>query len=162
MLSGPNDLEAFACLMAFLVLSEEKLGSPLLERDFFLRVRIRAVLDDECLTMEVNCLLNLVAIFLASETILPLKVMDWLDGAGWPLLSDLTVFHSFGKPTWRLKVARCSSHLVHLCSSTIRYMSAMSSVIQGDCGSEALSKSRSAASSTAKQEETWLDFRNSA
>jgi len=79
MLSGPNDLEAFACLIAFLVLSEVKLGSPLLERDFILRVRIRAVLDDECLTMEVNCLLNLVAIFLASETILPLKVMGWIN-----------------------------------------------------------------------------------
>jgi len=135
MLSGPNDLEAFACLIAFLVLSEVKLGSPLLERDFILRVRIRAVLDDECLTMEVNCLLNLVAIFLASETVLALKVMDWLDGAGWPLLSDLTVFHSFGNPTWRLKVARCSSHLVRLCSSTVRCMSAVSSAIRGDCGS---------------------------
>jgi len=64
MLSGPNDLEALACLIVFAVSMEVKLGRPLLERDFILLVRMRAVLDDECLTIEVNCLLNLAAIFL--------------------------------------------------------------------------------------------------
>ena len=88
MLSGPKDLEALACLIVFVVSPEVKLGRPLLERDFILRVRIRAVLDDECLITEVNCLLNLAAIFLASDSGLPLKVTDWLDGMEGPWSRD--------------------------------------------------------------------------
>jgi len=76
MLSRPNDLEALACLTVLAVSPEVKLGRPVLERDFILRVRIRAVLDDVCLMTEVNCLLNLAAIFLASDSGLPLKLID--------------------------------------------------------------------------------------
>jgi len=76
MLSRPNDLEALACLIVLAVSPEVKLGRPVLARDFILRVRMRAVLDDVCLMTEVNCLLNLAAIFLASDSGLPLKLID--------------------------------------------------------------------------------------
>ena len=40
MLSGPNDLEAFACLIITAVFPEVKLGGLLLEHDFILRIRL--------------------------------------------------------------------------------------------------------------------------
>ena len=103
-----------------------------------------AVLELECLTTELYCLLNAFAMFLEEDKYLPLNFIAWLSVLDVDLpfrdLISLKSLLEFPLPSISSTV---SIHFLRLCSLIISVIWRLSWLRRGECGSVCLSESRS-------------------